>query len=121
MANELTVSVSVAYDDLTSTLSAGVQAWQRSVSTKRPLKTVQNIGLSEEALIVGDGGTFGLLWVLNLDGTNFVNVKTGTGGVIVAKLLPGQFCLIPLGSGMQAPWAIADTGACNVEVMTVPV
>lgn len=121
MASQLTVTVSVEYDDLVSTLSAGVQAWQRAVSTKRPLKTVQNIGITEEALIIGDGSAFGLLWVLNLDAVNFVNIKTGTGGTIFSKLLPGQFCLVPLGSGAQAPFAIADTAACNVEVMTVPV
>lgn len=121
MANELTITVSGEYDDDETSFLFGVAAWQRSVTTKRPLKTKQNVGTVEESLIVGDASSFGMLWVRNVDPTNFVNIKTGTGGVIFAKLLPGQFCLVPLGSGAQSPFAIADTAACNVEIASIPV
>ncbi len=122
MANEVTISASLGYSDGDDVdVSVAVQNQQRTPTTKRPLKTIQAIGTAEEALQVGDGASFGDLWVRNLDATNFVNVKVATGGAICAKLLPGRFMLIPLGSGMQAPFAIADTAACNVEIMVVPV
>jgi hypothetical protein len=61
----------------------------------------------------------GWVLVVNRDLTNFVSVKTGTGGVIFAKLLPREFCLLRLGSGAQAPWVIADTAPCKIEAFVV--
>ncbi len=121
MANELTTTIAVVYSDsLTVDLTSGKQNFQRSVSTKRPFKTVQNIGTSEEAVILGDGGTIKELYLCNLDPTNYVEIKVATAGAIFAKLLPGEDMLVRLGSGAQAPFAIANTAACNLLIHATP-
>lgn len=101
-------------------VASGTQNFQRNVGTKRPFKTVQSIGTSEEALSVGDGGTIVELYLKNLDVTNYVEIKVATGGAIFGKLLPGQDMLVRLGSGAQAPFAIANTAAVALEIMAVP-
>lgn len=122
MANELTTTVTLFFSDKVSGVdeTTGQTNLQRSVSTKRPFRTVQNIGTSEEAITLGDGGTIKELYLRNLDATNYVEIKTATGGIIFAKLLPGEDMMVRLGSGAQAPFAIANTAAVNVEVMAVP-
>lgn len=121
LANELTTTISVEYSDADGQeLSSGTQNEQRSVSTKRPIKHTQLIGTSEEAIQIGDGGTIVELYLRNLDPTNYVEIKTGTGGVVTDKLLPGKDCLHRLGSGMQAPYAIANTASCALLVHATP-
>lgn len=76
----------------------------------------QTVGTSEEPLVLGDVAAPGWCIIINRGLTHFVSVKTGTGGVIFAKLLPGEFCLLRLGSGAQAPYVIADTITSKIEV-----
>ncbi|HVK10862.1 MAG TPA: hypothetical protein VM597_18985, partial [Gemmataceae bacterium] len=101
MANEVTTTTTLFYSDSAEQeMTSGTENFQRSVSTKRPVKHTQNIGTSEEAITLGDGGTIKELYLRNLDATNYVEIKTGTGGVITDKLLPGEDCIHRLGSGM---------------------
>jgi hypothetical protein len=121
VANEVTTTISLDYSDSDGQeLQSGTENFQRSVSTKRPYKATQLIGTSEEAITLGDGGTIKELYLRNLDATNYVEIKTGTGGVITDKLLPGEDCIHRLGSGMQAPYAIANTAAVPLLVHAVP-
>jgi hypothetical protein len=122
VANEVTTTITMTYEDaFEADASVGKENFQRSVSTKRPFKNVQAIGTSEEAITLGDGGTFKELYLRNLDETNYVEIKVATGGAIFCKLLPGEDTLVRLGSGAQAPYAIANTAAVNLLVMAVPV
>lgn len=94
------------------------------VTTKKVAHIGQSIGTSEEALNLGDVSTTGAtLIVVNRDTTNFVSIKTGTGGTIIAKLRANgvgvNWCVIPLGSGITAPYAIADTAACEVDIFLI--
>lgn len=52
---------------------------------------------------------------INRDSTNFLTLKTGTGGTVMIKIPPGKFALFHFGSGVTAPYAIADTAACQLE------
>ena len=75
---------------------------------------VQSVGTNEEAIAFpGDIGTLGLLVVENLDATNFVVIRTGTGVSGLVKVLPGHAVLLLLAAGATAPFAIADTLACR--------
>lgn len=124
MANELTISASLTYaDSFDVAESVTKQNFQRTPATLKPVKTIQTINTSETALLLGDGNTLtgGDMWVRNLDATNYVEIKVAAAGAIFCKLLPGRFCLVPPGSGMTAPVAIANTAAVKVEIMTVPV
>lgn len=120
MANEITVNASLAYEDsedadelfsLTDLLA--------SVASKKYIKHKQNIGTSEEAITLGEVTTPGWAIFINRDETNFINLKVATGGAIFAKLKPGEIALLRLGSGAQAPYAIADTAACQLEFFLI--
>lgn len=122
MANELVLSFSMEYLDSNDVaMSYAIDALRRSVSATRPIHYVQNVGFaSEEALTLGESATYGYMIVRNLDATNFVQLRVATGGAAFCKLTPGDFCVVPLGTGAQAPYAIADTAACNLEVFIIP-
>lgn len=83
---------------------------------------VQNIGTTTEQIIYGDVTTIGYLMIQNLDATNFVSiglatpVTTGPGNAF-AKLLPGEFLIIP--TRQTTVYALADTAACDVMVTAV--
>lgn len=118
MANELTLNASIEYSDSVDVeASAAITDLLRTLTTSKVLKTKQSVGTSEEALIVGDISTRAWCMLINRDTTNFINVKTGTGGTIFAKLLAGEFCLLRLGSGAQSPFVIADTASCELEIL----
>ena len=76
------------------------------------LEHVQTIGITEEALSLGDVATPGMFLAINLDPTNFVKIRSATGVTDLAKLLPGEFCLFRMAA--TAPFAIADTAACRL-------
>lgn len=127
MSNEVTMSASVDYEDSENTTgSLSVVDVIKSVSTKRFTRTKQNVGTSEEAINIGDVSAPGYCILVNRDTTNYIEIKTGTGGVIFAKLDPdtngdgtGGFCVLKLGSGAQAPYAIAHTAACQMDVFII--
>ena len=127
MANEVTLSGSLDFDDDLTTEGDAVESRQQTSTGKRTSKIVQTIGITEEVLDLGDITSVAALMIRNLDPTNFVNVKTTTSGTIIARLDPdvngdgkGGFVLFSrAGSGLQAPWAIADTAVCKVRITVI--
>ena len=119
MANEITVSASLTYEDSESAdVSAEISELLASVATKKFIKYKQNIGFAaEEALTLGEVTSPGWAFFINRDATNFVELRVSTGGAKFAKLLPGEFACLRLGSGAQVPYALADTGAVQLEVL----
>lgn len=91
-----------------------------NVTTKIVTRLKQSVGTSEESIKLGEVATPGFVMLVNLDATNYIEVKTGTGGTVVGKMFPGE-CYGPvrLGSGMTAPFVIANTGACQMEVLVI--
>lgn len=86
-------------------------------SAQRYVAGIQTVGTSEEALNLGEvaGTTLGWAWFKNLDATNFVSIKTATSGTIFAKLKAGEACMFRFGSGVTAPYVIADTASVRLE------
>lgn len=120
MADELTLSASLSYEDTEyADLAIAITEKLATVATKKFIRAKQNIGTSEEALALGEVTSPGWAFFINRDVTNFINLKVATSGAIFAKLLPGEFAMLRLGSGAQAPYAIADTAACQLEYMLV--
>ena len=116
MADEITASASIGYEDSEGADELlAVSEKLATVASKKYIKAKQNIGTSEEAITLGEVTSPGWGVFINRDATNFINLKVATGGAIFAKLLPGEFACLRLGSGAQAPFAIADTGACQME------
>src|SRR5689334_17297298 len=124
MSNELTVNVEVDYNDqLTPDAQKGafsIEDLLISLSTVKLLDTVISINTSETAIELGDISTRGMAIFVNLDTTNYIEVKVATSGAIFAKLFPKRadsstaqsglnFCIVHLGSGAQSPYAIANS------------
>jgi len=120
MADEITVSASIRYEDSEDAdESLSLEDILADVATKKYTKVKVSVGTSEEAVPLGESTSPGWAMFINRDGTNFVSIKVATSGAIFAKLLPGEFALLRLGSGAQAPFWIADTAACQCEVFIV--
>lgn len=120
MANEITVNASLAYEDSEDADELfSITDLLASVASKKYIKHKQNIGITEEAITLGEVTTPGWALFINRDETNFINLRVATGGAIFAKLKPGEIALLRLGSGAQAPYAISDTAACQLEFFLI--
>lgn len=121
MANEVTATGSLSYADSESADEVlSITEKLATVATKKYIKAKQNIGFAaEEAIALSEVTSPGWAFFINRDSTNFISLKVATGGAIFAKLLPGEFAFLRLGSGAQAPFAIADTAACQLEYLLV--
>lgn len=116
MANELTISANLAYLDTNNVQEElAIESLRQSVTTKIIGRSQQVIATSETAITLAGVSSVGWLMLINLDATNFVNIKTAASGTIFAKLPPGGFCVLYLGSGVTAPVAIADTASCVID------
>lgn len=115
MANEISISGGLTHNRNGSiSKSHSVQITQSG--TDYVLQT-QNIGTSAELIDKGDIGTVGYMYVRNLDATNYVELALDSGATqIFAKLLPGEFCVIPT---RQQVYGRANTSACDCEVFLV--
>lgn len=121
MANEVSLSAILEYSDANG-VSDTIQVPSLSVTIATLLhaRVPQSVGFAaSQAINLGAAGVGGWVMFVNLDPTNFINILTGTGGVIFAKLLPGEFCLFRMGSGVTAPFAQASVAACLLDVLVV--
>lgn len=127
MALEVTISASIAFDDGLRTGSLDVESRLLTSADPQFASIIQEIGTSEEVINLGGLASLGAFMLKNLDPTNFINIKTGSGGTIIAKLKPdtngdgkgGVLLMDCAGSGLTAPWAIADTAECRMAIFAV--
>jgi len=123
MANEITISALIACSNINQTLpQRGLDAVSFDQTGTNINQTTQNIAVTEEVVALGDTGTGGFVYIENLDRTNFVSIRPGTGAANLIKLKPatstkrGDCCLFRI---EIAPWAIADTAACDILVIAL--
>lgn len=119
MANEISVAGQLIYEDSEGT-SEYLQLAEKllTITTKKYVKHKQNIGTSEEALDKGELAAIGWMIFKNLDATNFVELRSATGAANdVIKVPPASFALFHWGSDVTAPFAIANTAACQCEYL----
>lgn len=127
MANEVASSFEIDYDDGLQATSLSVASRQLTSAGKRVTRLIQNVGTTEEAVQLGEITAPGAFALVNLDPTNYIDVKVGTGGAIFARLKPdvngdgkgGWVAGDALGSGAQAPYVIANTASCRMAVLIV--
>ena len=119
MANELSITGPVI-----SFTKANVPSVNVTVSTITPtvagtqiMDNVQNVGITEEAILLGDVAPGGYVFIQNMDATNFVSIRQATGAANFMKLLAGEWAIFRMSVDTTAPFAIADTGACNVRFL----
>lgn len=127
MAGEVTSTVSVIYNDGKQEAALEVRSRLLTSAGQRVTKLVQNVGTVEELLQLGEITAPGAFILVNLDPTNYVDVKVAASGAIFARLKPdtlgdgtgGWVAGDCLGSGAQAPALIANTASCRVAVLVV--
>lgn len=117
MANEIFAKASIAFEKgkIRTSHSGSIRL---DVAGDRYTKIVQNIGTSEEAVDLGDIGTVGMIFVVNRDTTNFVELRPGSGIADLIKIRPGGFAMFELAASATL-YAIADTAACDVEFLII--
>lgn len=115
MADEISASISVRVvnGDFTDVVSPGTVEIDQVASGYAG--GIVSVGTSEEDLAVGDVTSPGLLYLRNLDATNFVTYgPKSTNMVAFGKLMPGEFAFLRLDPTVTLRWK-ADTAAVKVE------
>ena len=118
MANELSLKVELHY------YTAGNPPVDVKTNTKYITVTgretndnVYSIGFAaKENIAAGDIGTFGYVYIENLDGTNFVEFGDDADAP-TGKLLAGEFALLRWGATNLS--ILADTAAVRVRVVAI--
>ena len=115
MADEVSISIAFSFENQGEVISRSV-SFTSDVAGDAVIHGVQEIGIGgEEVLVHGDVGTFGWVFLKNLDSTNFITA--GFTGAHSIKLLAGEACIFPA-NGADI-YALADTAAVDVEYIVV--
>jgi len=74
-----------------------------------------SVGTVEETLtLAADITNAGLMYVENLDATNFIDIGYAT-GVYPNRIYPGEVSIIPLAIATATLYLKADTAACDMD------
>lgn len=119
MANEITLTARLRFQDGDLDDEVRVDGLQVSVSGSIMFHNVQSVATTQEALSLGDAGTGGYVMLVNRDATNFVEVRQATGASDLIRLKAGEVALFRLSPDATAPFVIADTASCNLEVFLI--
>jgi hypothetical protein len=115
MANEISVGLSLTVNKNGASATV-TEALSETMTGDNFINNVQAVGTSNEALVFGDVSAGGWVVCKNLDPTNYVEIfLDASNAQCVAKLLPGEACKFKPNA---AVYARANTGACNVQVLS---
>ena len=117
MANEATISVGLRFEKGGVSASYSKGGLQVDVSGSKFVDLVQEIGTSEEQLDFGDVTTPGYVVFENLDSTNYIEIRPGTGVADLVRLNAGEVAVFRLAADATAPYAMANTAACNLRML----
>lgn len=116
MANEVTTTSQLVMDNGNAApFTLGGLSVITSLGNQLYIRQEVTVGTSEAALDKGSVSTIGWAYFKNLDPTNFIDIRRGSGsGNHFGRLLPGMEWSIYVGDTF-VPWAIADTGSCKLD------
>ena len=119
MANEISAYVSLAASKNGANISSGQLSATDDMAGDQMTYNVQAVGITAEAVALGDVSTIGYALFKNMDPTNFVELAldSAVSTQIFAKLLPGDIALVPLKTATI--YAKADTAGVNLLVAAV--
>jgi hypothetical protein len=112
-----TVKASLSYSNGAATESLSFGPLTITLSGTKFLKNRQTVGITAEALEIGDIAVPGMLLFVNKDATNYVEVRDGDSGADVVKVLAGEAALFRLATA--TPYVIANTAACECEYFLI--
>lgn len=123
MANEITLVASLAYaDSEDADLLLSLDEVIKSITTKRYFRGKMSVTTSEVAIDLGAITSLGYGLFINRDTTNYIELRVATGSTKFARLdHTNGLCLFKFGSGVTAPFAIADSAACQMEYLLLSV
>jgi hypothetical protein len=113
MSNEIKITLGLEYNKNGKTIDRH-ETFYDNVSGDNFYNSIQSIGVSEEAVVATDIGTYGWYFVKNLDTTNYVEL--GTTGSLNKKIPAGKANIF---SSANALYAKANTNTLNVEVIAI--
>lgn len=118
MANEIQVSAYLGFSKDGNTGQRNVGLRKFTMTGNLHADHEQSVGITEEALRLGDiaGASLGFCLIENLDATNFVSLRRATGESDFMKIKAGEFCLFRFDADATAPFIIADTAAVRIRV-----
>lgn len=115
MADEGTIEASLSFTKNTASMSMALDATNFDVSATPYYKGIQEVTTSEAVLSLGGISSPGQIMVKNLDSTNFVEIRAGTGLADLVKISAGRVATFEVASG-ATPYIISDTATVLVEV-----
>lgn len=118
MANEITIAQRITVTKSGET-NRFEQDYQVTLTGSDVVDLSVDVGTSDETITKGDIGTMGVIFVKNLDATNFV--VAGTDGTnFPFRINPGETCSFRLASPASAQLHLkADTATCRCRVFQV--
>lgn len=117
MANEITESVSLALSNVNLKFQIPLESKSITQSTALVLSKVITVTTSEADIDTTGISTLGVMYVKNLDTTNYVKLGPKSGGAMVEmmRIKPGEENMFRVTPGITMRW-IADTAACQVYI-----
>jgi hypothetical protein len=125
VANEIQLSMSLAYNNpltVSGPIGRAVSGLNFNSLLVGPIgPTTISVATTGTTISLGQITSPYYAWFRNMDPTNYVNIYTShadelLGANPMTTLMPGEVALLPLGSD-NAPWAVANTAAIDLEVM----
>lgn len=110
MANELSVQSGLSYSKGGDVFSVSESVSITVTGTAR-ISGRQNIGTAEEQLVLGDITSVGVVWIKNLDSTNYITVGT-VAGQRGFRINAGES--YPFRAANNAIYCAANTAAVDV-------
>lgn len=117
MANEITITHSLRLVNGQYRHEFSPGAVVVSQTGNKFMDAVVNVGTTEETLSFGDLSTVGIIEIVNLDATNYVELGFSTGvygdKLSAAKYIPHRYER----NGSATFYVKANTAACNIRVI----
>lgn len=117
MANELALNCSLNYNKNSININESISALLVTV-TGNGLNSLSIFTATTDGVAIPLGSSTvagGWLFLQNLDPTNYVQLLVATSSTVIARLLPGEFCLLRLDASITAPAVQAHTAGCSVK------
>lgn len=120
MANEIAVSCSLSAVKGGASINVNGNR-TATMAGDQMITNVQTVGITAEAIQLGDVSTIGYVLLKNMDTTNFVEIAldSNVSTQKFAKLLAGDMALFPASTATM--YAKADTSPCNLLVGSVEI
>jgi hypothetical protein len=124
MANEIQVTGQLSYTNSAKNIAQKllqITAALFSISGVNYNAGTATVPTSAGAIPLGALGSIGWCIFKNNDPTNYVQLKTATGGTIFAQIQPGEVALFRLDPSVTAPAWVAHTATCEVEYLMLEI